>query len=514
EAVDETLSRTREAAEIKGRMMLAGVVQGSLFPDLRERCAREASVIQADIHPIGGVVPLMENYRFSDLVEVIIASKKGLVPSRPVHLFGAGHPMVFALAALLGCDMFDSASYAKFARDDRLMFPEGTFHLQDMKRMICDCPACREQGLQELRKMDGEARAKTIARHNLHESLLEIERVKKAIMEGSIWELVEQRCRSHPALLNGLRRLAAHKDFLEAFEPLSRDTALFYTGPESLNRPAMHRYERRFFSRYVQPDTQILLGFEDGKKPYNRTFAKEMAEVSALADAHFLVMSPFGPVPIELDEIYPISQSIFPETRDRETEERTRRLMEEMSHRQTYGMCVIWEGDETLEMLSTIARGRSSFDVDMARVEAVADYQFGKGAAALLLEGEVELVKSKTTQRIRNVLVDGEHVLSMRASDGFFTLRPAGARRILKGFASPRMRVVVNRESAEFNREGKNVFCGFVLECDEEIGPMDEVLVVDEDDALAAIGRTLLTRNEMLSFMKGLAVKVREGVPR
>ena len=43
--------------------------------------------------------------------------------SRPVHLFGAGHPMVFALAALLGCDMFDSASYAKFARDDRFMFP-------------------------------------------------------------------------------------------------------------------------------------------------------------------------------------------------------------------------------------------------------------------------------------------------------------------------------------------------------------------------------------------------------
>ena len=105
--------------------MLAGVVQGSIYPDQRESCAREMASMDVDIHPIGGVVPLMEQYRFADLVDVIIASKKGLMPARPVHLFGAGHPMVFALAILLGCDMFDSASYAKFARDDRLMFPGG-----------------------------------------------------------------------------------------------------------------------------------------------------------------------------------------------------------------------------------------------------------------------------------------------------------------------------------------------------------------------------------------------------
>ena len=96
--------------------------------------------MDVDVHPIGGVVPLMEQYRFAELVDVIVASKKGLDPSRPVHLFGAGHPMVFALAALLGCDMFDSASYAKFARDDRFMFPEGTASLQDMKDLSLPLP--------------------------------------------------------------------------------------------------------------------------------------------------------------------------------------------------------------------------------------------------------------------------------------------------------------------------------------------------------------------------------------
>jgi 7-cyano-7-deazaguanine tRNA-ribosyltransferase len=51
-----------------------------------------------------------------------------------------------------------------------------------------------------------------------------------------------------------------------------------------------------------------------------------------------------------------------------------------------------------------------------------------------------------------------------------------------------------------------------VHECDEDIRPYDEVLVVDELDNLAAIGRAMLTKDEMLAFKKGLAVKVREGV--
>ena len=74
--------------------------------------------------------------------------RRAWTPAGPVHLFGAGHPMVFALAALLGCDMFDSASYAKFARDDRFMFPEGTASLSDMKEVHCHCPACQSHSYQ------------------------------------------------------------------------------------------------------------------------------------------------------------------------------------------------------------------------------------------------------------------------------------------------------------------------------------------------------------------------------
>ena len=100
----------------------------------------------------------------------------------------------------------------------------------------------------------------------------------------------------------------------------------------------------------------------------------------------------------------------------------------------------------------------------------------------------------------------------MRANDGFFTLRPPGATRLKKGFAAPRLRVVVKDDAIPFNREGKNVFCAFVEECDPDVRPMDEIMVVDRNDNLVALGRALLTREEMFAFRTGVAVKVREGI--
>lgn len=512
DAVEVTLERTREAAGLKGDMLLAGVVQGSIFPDLRQHCAEELRSIAADVHPIGGVVPLMETYRFADLVDVIVASKKGLPPNRPVHLFGAGHPMLFSLAVLLGCDMFDSASYAKFARDDRYMTVEGTEHLKDMKVLDCDCPVCVNRTVEELKAMKSQERWETIARHNLYISKLEIDRTKRAILEGDIWELTERRCRCHPALLDGLRRLKEHKDYLEQYEPLSRDRAIFYTGPETLDRPVLHRVDKRLKERYTMPKTEMMVVFEGGDKPFSRHWGEHIRNVLEVAESHFYVMSEMGPVPIELDEVYPIAQSLFPKIMDRDSIEKIREQMEDLAHRQNYGMSCMYDGENTVQLLAGLSSKKGGFDLDKARISAVAEYQFGKGASDALFSGKVELVKSKNTDKIRNVIVDGEHVVSMRAEDGFFTLKAAGARRLMRWFPFPNLRVVVSDDSVPFNREGKNVMCGFVLDSDPELRPSDETIVVDKNDDLVAIGRMVLTRDESRSFQKGLAVKVRDGV--
>jgi len=504
----ETIARTRMSAENKGKMMLAGPIQGGRFPDLREWAASEMSKIDCDVHPIGGVVPMMEKQMYFVLADVVLSAKKYLDPSKPVHLFGAGHPMLFSLAALMGCDMFDSSAYAKFARDGRMMFVDGTRFLDDLRDLPCHCQVCSTHTAGELRLSP--SKEKLLALHNLHVSFAELRTIKQAIHEGRLWELAETRCRAHPALLDGLKCLKKHEDFLEKHEPLSRNLAYLYTSHESYHRPVVTRLRKRILERYESPASSSEIMFPEGTRPYSRTFAEPMSMALAKTNVHFWVDSFFCPMPIELDEMYPVSQSVICESRDNWLIQEKGRVLNQFVDAGMFPSPLrIWNGMTTIDELPGDMTSKP--DMNMLRVKAVADMQFGRGAGKAMLNGKVELVLSRNTDRIRNVLVDGIHVLSMRAGDGFFTLKIPGGQILKNTFPSPGLRVIVNPDSAEFNRVGKSVFAGFVIDADQGIVPGDEVLVVDEADELCAIGQALMTRDEMMAFKKGIAVKVRAG---
>jgi len=408
---------------------------------------------------------------------------------------------VLALAVLMGCDLFDSASYAKFARDDRMMFIDGTYRLQDMQALDCNCPACRGLTLETLRKMDKKEKERTIAKHNLYQITNELALVKRYVREGRLWELAEIRCRAHPAMLDALRQLEEHQEFMERYDPISRDGALFYTGAETRGRPVFRRYVQRLWSRYVPATEKAALFYGEGSKPYSKAMAADF-DKARKAGYTPVVVSPFGPVPAEVDEIYPIAQSVFPKIMDSdtifETESLTVKFLEQ-------NFAEIINGADITE------GGTEEHDPDLIRAKAVSRYQFGIDATDALLRGKIELVISKNTGKIRNVISDGEHILSMRAGDGLYTLRKEGADRIVSAIPAPFMRVRVSDDAVPFVSEGRNVFCQFVTECDEELRPMEEVIVTDGNDKTIATGRAMLVAEEIRSFKKGVAVKVRSG---
>lgn len=236
---------------------------------------------------------------------------------------------------------------------------------------------------------------------------------------------------------------------------------------------------------------------EETGKPHGRYMGREFQSLLSKGVLP-LVSTAFGPVPCDLDEIYPMAQSLFPSIKDQGT--LTSMEVGEKTFLDAHGLEPV-----------TVDTEDGEFDINMLRAVSVARYQFGREAADLLFDGPVELVVSRNTGKIRNVMVSGEHILSMRASDGFYTLRIEGARKLIAGLPYPAMRVTVVDDAIPFNREGRNVFCNFVADCDPELRPMDEAMVVSKDDELLAVGRALLVRDEMLAFKKGVAVKVRDG---
>ncbi len=289
---------TAEAVDT-GEMLVSAPVQGATHPDLREQAARAADATSLDIFPIGAVVPLMNDYRFGDLVEVVAAAKRGLGENAPVHLFGAGHPMMFALAVALGCDLFDSAAYALYARDGRYLTVSGTEHLDELDYFPCSCPVCSEHTPAAVRDVDDDReRHRLLAEHNLHVSVEEMRRIRQALRRGNLLELVEQRARSHPAMLDGYRALLEHNTQLEETDRVAKD-AFFYLSSESATRPEVLRHHQRL--ERLECPAEILLTEGSNSEDFDQCWN---------------LAPPFGPVPRELAESYPLGAEL-PDRRDR-----------------------------------------------------------------------------------------------------------------------------------------------------------------------------------------------------
>ena len=527
EDLEITLQRAREAIEYRNsqdmEMKLNSVVQGSTFPDLRRYCADELTKLDADLYPIGAVVPLMESYHYKDLVDVVMNSVAHLPDNKPRHLMGAGHPMIFALAAAMGCDLFDSAAYILYAEDDRLLSTRGTYKLENLQEMPCSCEVCTKYTPDDLRAMDKKERRDLIAIHNLHVSFAELRLVRQAIYEGSLMELVEERCRVHPQLLNAYRQLANYMDDMEKYDPRSKKSAFFFTGPESLYRSEVKRHMNKLREMPKKRDLVIL---PPSRKPYSKFISGKLGEFYIygsereldLDDTDFMVLDiPFGLVPLDIDEVYPLSQNESPKIKDVDSIEFIEDFISEFV--EYYDQTLIHSRVIKDLEIGLYNKHSQSDEIrfkkdDLRKIKAIADYQFGVGAGEALFKGNIKIEKSKKTGKIRHIYDKGVIVANMRASDSFLVLSKEGAKRLHNSMPYPENRVVVNEDSVPFARDGKSVFAKFVTDCDENIRSNDEVLIVSEDDELLAYGKALLCAHEMGDFNTGQAVKTRKGMKK
>ena len=123
----------------------------------------------------------------------------------------------------------------------------------------------------------------------------------------------------------------------------------------------------------------------------------------------------------------------------------------------------------------------------------------------------MEIIRSKRTGRIRYVYLDGKRLATLRPTDGLFSLSIAGAKRIVENAISAKCLVAIMDDVSEFIAEGGDVFAKHIVKADGDIHPKDEVIIVDEKGEVLAVGRAVLSGEEMMAFKRGVAVKVRRG---
>ena len=154
ELAEEALERTlRWSAECKAAhrredQALFGIVQGSVFDDLRERSARRTVELGMDGYAIGGV-SVGEG---DELRRGVVARTAPLLPdAQPRYLMGVGFPVDIVTAIGAGIDMFDCVAPTRMGRNATAFTPHGRLRLRNRASRTdprpvqddCECVCCR-----------------------------------------------------------------------------------------------------------------------------------------------------------------------------------------------------------------------------------------------------------------------------------------------------------------------------------------------------------------------------------
>ncbi len=528
-----SLERAKISVVNKGEMMLAGTVQGGSYPDLREISAKSLAKLDFDVYPIGGIVPFMERYRYTDIVHATLTAKKYLPPDRPVHLFGCGHPMFFAQAALLGCDFFDSASYAKFAESGRMLLSNGTVHLDQLTELPCDCPVCSNISAEDLKSLEKAERELQLMKHNLYVTSAEIRRIRQAISDGKLFELAAIRARSHPTLLEAFEAMMNYDQMFLASDEVGKTSSIFYTGPETVRRPSIVRFHQRIIERYPYKHTKTLLIVPDNAgRPFSESAGAIIDEVKQRCSEQLIVvfLTPMGVVPWELEHVHPAQQCLFPRNLDQPTLKIVQdRLLEFLSNISFDHL--IWftrEAStdiimESMDSVSTITKIGTASEVieglesvkdtsihwTKRKLKALLSYQWGSSASSLADLDGINMSISKSTGKIRYVKMDDEIILTLVPTTGLFTPTYQGGMQLLLQGIDEQYIVTIDDEVAEFVSAGKSALAKFIVKASQKLCAGEEVLVVDSTKSLLGVGKALLTGEEMIAFQKGVAVNIR-----
>ena len=191
----EWAARCREQKLADGQLLF-GIVQGSVYPELRERGARELVAIGFDGYAIGGV---SVGEPPAEMVRQVEMTVPFLPPDKPRYLMGVGTPPQILDMIACGVDMMDCVLPTRVARNGTIFTTSGTYSIRNAQFQDdfgpleegCECYACRRftrAYIRHLCKANEILGLRLMTWHNLHLYLSTLRRAREAIAAGRFEE--------------------------------------------------------------------------------------------------------------------------------------------------------------------------------------------------------------------------------------------------------------------------------------------------------------------------------------
>ncbi len=173
---------------------LFGIIQGSVYKDLREKSAKDLLALDFDGYAIGG---LAVGEPAEIMYEMINFTTDFMPEDRPRYLMGVGRPENILEAIERGVDMFDCVMPTRNARNAYLFTSGGILSMRNAKYKNdfnpvdanCDCFTCKNFSRAYLRHLfiAKEILALELSSiHNLHYYLKLVEQAREHIKQGDL----------------------------------------------------------------------------------------------------------------------------------------------------------------------------------------------------------------------------------------------------------------------------------------------------------------------------------------
>jgi queuine tRNA-ribosyltransferase len=190
--------RSRKAFVDRPGYGLFGIVQGSVYPDLREESAKALTAIGFDGYAVGG---LAVGEGFELMAATLERTEPFLPADRPRYLMGVGKPADIVAAVARGMDMFDCVLPTRSGRTAQAFTRNGTLNLRNARHAEdkapidpeCACPACRNYSrayLHHLFRAEEILGLMLLTRHNLTYYQALMAALRAAIEKGALADFI------------------------------------------------------------------------------------------------------------------------------------------------------------------------------------------------------------------------------------------------------------------------------------------------------------------------------------
>lgn len=184
--------KTRHLEPAK-KPLLFGIIQGSMYPDLRAEAARHMAELNPDGFAVGG---LSVGESKAQMMESLAAVMENLPKNKPVYFMGLGSPEDIWNSVELGVDMFDCVLPTRNARNGQALTSQGKFYIknaqykndQDPLDPDCDCHCCRNYSrgyLSHLYKSKEILASQLMSIHNLRFLINQTKIMRLAVAAGN-----------------------------------------------------------------------------------------------------------------------------------------------------------------------------------------------------------------------------------------------------------------------------------------------------------------------------------------